>query len=148
MDIPTDAYTTTYQLTQIKLKRNANMVNLLNLESKIAKLEMIISYRRVIHNTQYADMLDKINEIERKQLYDYSIDRENKVKLLTDKVNEMNSNIEDIKQEIVPLKHKFLETITAINSLNSSIPDKVYVCNKKEDPLQEHQKKCIPIRYR
>ena len=139
-------YTTAYHITRIKLERNENLIKLMNLESKISKLEMIIQYRRVTHNAKYVEILNKINDIERKQMYDYSIAREHEVRELTRQANDMTAEIDDIKNDILPLKNQFMETIMNIRTLNDSIPDNAYIIRDKPD-IPEHKKKCIPFKY-
>lgn len=141
------SFTTSHDLVRIKIKRNENLVKLLSIESKISKLEMIMLYRRVSHNTKYVKLLEEINDIERLQLYDYSLEREHQIKILTNEVNEMTTNTADLKKEILPLKTQFMETITIIQKLNNSIPDAVFVLKDNKPPIPEHKKNCSPFNF-
>lgn len=134
--------TTAYNLIRIKLKRNDELITLLDIENKMSKLEMLVVYRRLKHNTAYIDLLNKINDIERQQLYTYDLERESEIKTITDTINNMDPNIIELRSDIMSLKPQFMEAIKNIHNLNESIPNEVYVYNIQQPPMQEHQKRC------
>ena len=138
-------FTTANSMVKIKIERNDTIKTVLELENKIAKLEMVIKYRLLKHNSIYIEILDKINDIEKNQLYEYSLYREDQVTKLTNDINQMNYGIADIKKEINELKTNYNKMINRVLELDKSIPDYRLITNVKIAPLPEHQKnKCIP----
>jgi hypothetical protein len=134
---------TSHTVTKIKIKRNQNLISLLEIENKIIKLIMIIKYRLLTNNTKRIEMINEINDIERQQLYTYDIQRHNIVTELTNNVNNTNVFLDDIKEDILKLKPDALKAIDQIHTLNKAIPNIIVTNNKEITPedLQEFQKK-------
>lgn len=136
---------TAHDISKIKIKRNKDLLTLLEIENKIVKLEMVAKYRLIAHNMKYIEEINKIIDIERKQLYEYDIGRNNEIKSITNTINNMDVNIDDITRDIKALKPIFIKTIDNIQMLTRCIPDIILINNIKTIPImQEHQKRCIP----
>lgn len=115
-------FTTANEMVKQKMKRNLCIVNLLEIENKIIKLEMILKYRLVTHNSQYIDKLKKINSIEIFQLSEYKLSREYEINLLIDELNESSLDTSDIQDDLDKLKKQCKEIIANIYILSNSIP--------------------------
>ena len=124
-------FTTANAMIKLKLEHNKHIIDLLNIESKIAKLEMIIKMRLVIFNTNYIEDLNKINLIEKKQLYEYDLDREKLSRDMTSALNNRDVNISDIQLDTINLKNSFLSKLELINKLNECIPTSGFIANYK-----------------
>lgn len=134
---------TSHNLTKLKINRNKNLITMLEIENKIIKLEMVIKYRLLVHNMKYIEELNKINDIERKQLYEFDIQRHINIKELTHGINNMNISVDDVKKDIMSLKPVFLKTVDSIKTLTKCMPKTVIIHNIKTIPImQEHEKRC------
>lgn len=60
----------TYTLCKTKIKRNEEMISLLELDNKICKLELVLCYRKMTNNVKRIEKINEINDIERKQMYE------------------------------------------------------------------------------
>ena len=134
---------TAYPIVRIKIERNNALINLFELKSKVLKLEMILRLRHLQQNDQYIKLINDINVIERRQLYEYTLDRENEVKRITNLINTVEVNIKDLEKDLLDCAMKGVEIVGKIDRLSRSIPDVIYVNNLDDDePLLEHQKSC------
>lgn len=135
-------FTTAYHYVKTKMDRNKYLIEVFEIESKIAKLEMVIRLRLLKQNEKYVETLKNINEIESMQLYEYSLDREKEVKILTDIINNTSLSVDDIKKDIIHLSMKCAHMLSMVNILNSAIPNNISVYNYSDPELLEHQKSC------
>ena len=134
---------TAYPIVRIKIERNNALINLFELKSKVLKLEMILRLRHLQQNDQYIKLINDINVIERRQLYEYTLDRENEVKRITNLINTVEVNVKDLEKDLLDCAMKGVEIVGKIDRLSRSIPDVIYVNNLDDDePLLEHQKSC------
>ena len=112
-----------------KIKRNFNVLEIIELENKITKLEMIIKYRLLKYNDAFVKEIKKINQIEVQQLYQYSLEREAEIINLTNNINSLELNIKDIQNEINEMKNQCLFIIDKINKLDEEIPLSGFISN-------------------
>jgi hypothetical protein len=103
----------TYTLCKTKIKRNEEMISLLELDNKICKLELVLCYRKMTNNVKRIEKINDINDIERKQMYNYTFERNKTIEDMTTYLNQMDNNIADLKIEMV-------ERITPLHILNGS----------------------------
>lgn len=122
-------FTTANTMVKLKLRRNEQIINLLNIETKIAKLEMLMRYRLVTHNTTYVTRLQEINDIERQQLNIYDLSREHNIKVLTTNLNNFDIELDTLKKDILDLKYKFIDILALVNDINSTIPEGGIITN-------------------
>lgn len=122
-------YTSANKMVKLKLDRNKQLIRILNIESKIAKLEMVKRVRLVVFNNMYIEGLEKINTIEQNQLITYSLERENEIILITNDLNSKDIQIEDLQADILKLQKDFLQVISEINTMNASIPTHGIITN-------------------
>lgn len=134
--------TTAYPFIKTNIERNKKLIDLFNIESSVAKLEMVAKLRVIKRNEKYIETLNEINKIEAKQLYEYSVKRAAEVAKLTEIINKRELELSDIKADILRLVEKSLEVVGVINALNASVPDMTYITNISSEPLMEYEKKC------
>lgn len=125
-------YTSANLMTKTKIERNKLLQTLLGINIKIAKLEMIIKMRFVTYTTGYIESLKKINEIEKKQLNEYCINRERLVNYMVDALNKNDFKFDDLKLDIIKLKDCLFDNLSALNYLNQNIPTTGIITNFKE----------------
>jgi uncharacterized protein YlxW (UPF0749 family) len=122
-------FTTANDMIKLKIKRNFNILEMLELESKISKLEMLIRYRLLKSNAAYIKEIKKITAVEVRQLNEYSLSREAEILKLTCSLNNIDFNIAELQSEIRDLKNQCIAVIDKINKLDESIPENGSVTN-------------------
>lgn len=123
-------YTTAKELINLKLQRNKLFTELIEIENKIIKLDMIIKYRALKFNVDRIKMIQQINEIENRQLKEYSLDREAEVNKLIESISKP-CDIESIKKEINDLRAEYASHLLKIEEINIKIPQRGVVTNFK-----------------
>lgn len=114
-------FSNNHVLARNKLKRNNGLIILLELETKIAKLEMRMMFRRITHNTKFIEILNQLNVLERKQMIKYDVIREYDIKILTASLNDMEIKTDDIKKEVAEIKPLFNEAAGKLEELNNKV---------------------------
>lgn len=123
-------YTTAKELINLKLQRNKLFTELIEIENKIIKLDMIIKYRALNFNNERVKMIQQINEIENKQLKEYSLDRESEVNKLIENISKP-CDVGSIKKEINDLRAEYANHLLKIEEINIKIPQRGVVTNFK-----------------
>lgn len=93
-------------MLDLKIQRNNLFLELIELENKIIKLDMVIKYRALNHNLERVKIIQEINEIDNEQYREYSLERENRVNSLIEKIS-MPCDIGSIKKEINELSEQY-----------------------------------------
>lgn len=122
-------FTTANDMIKLKIKRNFNILEMLELESKISKLEMLIRYRLLKSNAIYIEEIKKITAVEVKQLNEYSLCREAEILKLTYNLNNIDFNIAELQSEIRDLKNQCVAIMDKIDKLDANIPENGFVTN-------------------
>jgi hypothetical protein len=136
-------YSSAYPIIRTKIERNNNLIRLFKVKSSISKLEMIMHLRILKQNDVYISLIDEINAIEQKQLYEFTIERDVKIATLTNLINNTQINIKDLEKEMEKLTLKNKELIDLLKKMNSSIPETINVTNVNDEvSLMEFEKKC------
>lgn len=125
------SYTTAEKLVEIKIERNNEQRKIIELENEILKREMKIRYRIIECNIKKIDIIKQINAIEELQKIEYSLEREAKVTALTNEVNTLNVDINDLLEKNINDVEERKKAIRKALLLNSSIPEKTIVTNFK-----------------
>lgn len=133
-------------LVRLRLKRNEEIKKLLDVENKIIKLEMLIVYRRLAHNTEYKSKVDEMNKLDLAQLTDYRLSREHEIKSLASIINGSEANVQDLKDDIEKLRPELLQAIENIKLINAKMPHLIVasadlpedvITNEKYSPSEE-----------
>lgn len=136
-------YSSAYPIIRTKIERNNNLIKLFKVKSSISKLEMIMHLRILKQNDVYISLIDEINAIEQKQLYEYTIERDKEIAALTYLINNTQIDIKDLEKEMENLTLKNKELIDLLKKMNSCIPDTINVTNVNDEvSLMEFEKKC------
>jgi hypothetical protein len=122
-------FTTARDLVDLKIKRNEALIELFDTESIILKKGILINYRWVLHNEEKVKLINEINEIENKQRDLYCPDRQELIKNLTERVNEISVDIQTLQNEIFEAQQKCRTLLEDINNYNSKIPHQTIVTN-------------------
>lgn len=125
------SYTTAEKLVEIKIERNNEQRKIIELENEILKREMKIRYRIIECNIKKIDIIKQINAIEELQKIEYSLEREAEVTALTNEVNTLNVDINDLLEKNINDVEERKKAIRKALLLNSSIPEKTIVTNFK-----------------
>ncbi len=126
-----------------KILRNNLLIQIFELEQKIAKAEMVIRLRILKHNENNIKTLSSINSLEKEQQMEFSIDREYKIRELIYEINTKRVDIEELNKEVDENNKKIQDLFKQINSINLNIPIAKLVINYDTDiGLTEIQKKC------
>jgi hypothetical protein len=123
-------YTTAKELIDFKIQRNNLFLELIEIENKIIKLDMIIKYRALNYNSERVKMIQTINDIEKNQLKEYSLERESEVNKLIEDISKP-CEVESIKKEINELRIEYSKQLLKIEEINSKIPLRGVVTNFK-----------------
>lgn len=115
------------ELTKLKIKRNLHIVELLELENKIVKVEMVQKYRLLQYNIKYIAKLKKVIGLEAQQLAQFKIGREYDIKLLVDELNQDTLQIQDLDTDLTTLKNNCITVIQKINGMNDEVPLFAYI---------------------
>jgi hypothetical protein len=134
----------TYTLCKTKIKRNDEIISLLELDNKICKLELVLCYRKIKNNVNRIKKINEINEIERKQIYDYTFERNKVIEDMTAFLNQMDNNITDLKIERDELIKQMYIIGDHIKLINNSLPNTIFIGPEKQIAVQEHEKRCLP----
>ena len=134
----------TYTLCKTKIKRNEEMVSLLELDNKICKLELVLSYRKINNNIERIKKIKEINDLERKQMYDYTFERNKTIENMTIFLNQMDNNIAELKDERLDYIKQMYEIGDRVKIINESLPNTIFIGPEKQISVQEHEKRCIP----
>lgn len=121
-------YTTAKEMLDLKIQRNNLFLELIELENKIIKLDMVIKYRALNHNLERVKIIQEINEIDNEQYREYSLERENRVNSLIEKIS-MPCDIGSIKKEINELSEQYSHQLLKIEEINLKIPQTGVVTN-------------------
>jgi hypothetical protein len=109
------------EITKLKIKRNKLMENVLTLEVKIAKLEMVIKHRLISHNAEMLVLLKHATDLEFKQLYEH---KESRAKEIIKIINEFEGSyvdIKDIKQELKQYRNEHVSIFDKLNKNKDEI---------------------------
>lgn len=134
----------TYTLCKTKIKRNDEMISLMELDNKICKLELVLCYRKINNNIARVKKIKEINDLERKQMYDYTFERNKTIEDMTTYLNQMDNNIEDLKTERLEYIKQMYDVSDRVKVLNDSLPNTIFIGPEKQIAVQEHEKRCIP----
>lgn len=134
----------TYTLCKTKIKRNEEMINLIELDNKICKLELVLCYRKINNNIERIKKINEINNIERKQMYNYTYERNQTIDDMTHYLNNMDNNIIDLKSERNEIINQMYNISESIKTLNESLPNTIFIGPEKMKDIPEHEKRCIP----
>jgi hypothetical protein len=134
----------TYTLCKTKIKRNEEMAALMELDNKICKLELVISYRKINNNIRRIKKINEVNDLERKQMYDYTFERNNVIDNMTSDINKMDNNIIELKAERIDYIQQMYDIADRVKLLNESLPNTIFIGPEKQIAVQEHEKRCIP----
>lgn len=115
-------------MLDLKIQRNNLFLELIELENKIIKLDMVIKYRALNHNLERVKIIQEINEIDNEQYREYSLERENRVNSLIEKIS-MPCDIGSIKKEINELSEQYSHQLLKIEEINLKIPQTGVVTN-------------------
>lgn len=121
-------YTTAKEMLNLKIQRNKLFLELIEIENKIIKADMVIKYRALNHNAERIKMINEINEIESDQYKEYSLERENRVNSLIEQISKP-CDVGLIKKEIDDLKEEYSHQMLKIQEINSKIPETGVVTN-------------------
>lgn len=121
-------YTTAKEMLDLKIQRNNLFLELIEIENKIIKLDMVIKYRALNHNLERVKIIQEINEIDNEQYREYSLERENRVNSLIEKIS-MPCDIGSIKKEINELSEQYSHQLLKIEEINLKIPQTGVVTN-------------------
>lgn len=113
------------KITLLKIERNNIMQDILIIQEKIVKLEMVIKYRMLKKCTEKQELLKKINGIEHMQLYNYDFSREHQIIEMTNQINIIDINTNDIKKDMADLIDQYHKSVEKIKIIQSNIPDKI-----------------------
>ena len=134
----------TYTLCKTKIKRNEEMLALMELDNKMCKLELVLCYRKINNNIARIKKINEINDLERKQMYDYTFERNEIIGSMTDYLNQMDNNIIDLKQERTQILKQMYDVSNRVKKLNESLPNTIFIGPEKQKAIPEHEKRCIP----
>ncbi len=123
-------YSTAKEMIDFKIERNNLFLELIEIENKIIKSDMIIKYRALKYNSERVEMIQKINDIEKNQLKEYSLERESEVNKLIEDISKP-CDVESIKKEINDLRVQYSQQLLKIEEINSKIPHRGVVTNFK-----------------
>lgn len=131
-------FTSAHTMVKLKIQRNRKIINLLEIENKIIKLEMVSRHRLLNHNNAHIQQVNKIINVETEQLLEYKLHREEYVTDLTNEINDTTLDVETLQSEINELKNQFKIITTEIKQINETIPVLTYIINYKiEDSAAE-----------
>lgn len=134
----------TYTLCKTKIKRNEEMISLMELDNKICKLELVICYRKLKNNVERIKKINEINGLERKQMYEYTFERNATIGDMTEYLNQMDNNIADLKLERTEILKQMHDVSDRVKALNESLPNTIFIGPEKQPSVPEHEKRCIP----
>ena len=124
-------FTTATELVKLKIEKNKKMIELLDTENKILKKEMLLRYKLVEFNNERIKDIEKINDIEKQQLNNYSLVRESEVSVIIDIINNAKIDVQDIISTRAQLYNDKNTLMREIQTLESQIPEKTMVTNLK-----------------
>ena len=116
----------------------------LELDNKISKLELVLCYRKIKNNINRIQKINEINDIERKQIYDYTFERNKIIEDMTAFLNQMDNNIADLKIERDELIKQMYIIGDRVKLINNSLPNTIFIGPEKQIAVQEHEKRCLP----
>jgi len=107
-------------------------------------LELVLCYRKIKNNINRIKKINEINDIERKQMYEYTFERNKTIERMTIFLNKMNNNIAELKIERLDNIKQMYEIGNRVKLLNESLPNTIFIGPEKQMDVQEHEKRCIP----
>lgn len=126
-------------LSKLRIRRSEKIARALELEEIILRSRMLITYRQMKHISNYKKILAEIAELEKRQLFNYSIENEIHITSLSQMVTDIKPDISDLIGEIYAIKPEFDKLTSEIAEINNLKPDIVYT---DQIPIAEHRKSC------
>jgi hypothetical protein len=123
-------------INSIKYKRNKVLLEIIEKQSKILKLKMVLMYRIITFNAEYTETLKIINGLEERQVMKYDVMLEYDINMLMDKLNDMQCDTKSIDSDIATLETEVVSATESLRSLNSMVKSYTtysqYVQNKND----------------
>jgi hypothetical protein len=116
---------------EIKLKRNEVLIKMYEKLNQIIKCDIIAKYRQFKKNEKNIESINEIHEIEKQQIKEYCLNRE---QIICDKTNMMNNNkakLDGVYNKMEELQKELVELKKQIKFLTKQIPDEIAVNNYK-----------------
>lgn len=123
----------TSEITKLKIKRNLCIVELLEVENKVVKVEMVQKYRLLKYNTEYIVNLKKVIAFEVQQLADYKVSREYDIKWIVDGLNNNDLQLDDLQKDLRKLKDECKCIMEKLNNINDIVPLFGYIATHKKN---------------
>jgi hypothetical protein len=108
-------------INSIKYKRNKVLLEIIEKQSKILKLKMVLMYRIITFNAEYTETLKIINGLEERQVMKYDVMLEYDINMLMDKLNDMQCDTKSIDSDIATLETEVVSATESLRSLNSMV---------------------------
>ena len=114
-------YKTAYDMIDTRIKRNEELLKYFDLKNKLIKLMMVLMYRTLKNNDECIEIVKKVNTLEKNQLYEYDINREQTTQSLIKQVNILNSESHCDDSEVDELKSKIFDSSNSIKTFNNAL---------------------------
>jgi hypothetical protein len=108
-------------INSIKYKRNKVLLEIIEKQSKILKLKMVLMYRIITFNAEYTETLKIINGLEERQVMKYDVMLEYDINMLMDKLNTMQCDTKSIDSDIAISETEVVSATESLRSLNSMV---------------------------
>jgi|SRR6476620_5312519 len=110
-----------YEVLKLRLIRDEEGLDLLNIKDKILKTELLKTYRYLKYNSEVIELTKEIYELNRKQYLNFILSREFDIKAKSNIISDLYPDIDDLTDEISDLKDQIEEKIKKISDLDKMI---------------------------
>jgi hypothetical protein len=122
-------YNPTFMLNSQKLKRDKIYLSIMEKQSKILKLKLLMDYRYIQHNIEYTKLLNESIELETLQIFKYDSMVEYDINLLTQLMNDMKCDVGELTKEIYKIQKSIIPEYNQFKILNDSINSYINIQN-------------------
>lgn len=124
---------------KLRMVRTTKLKRLLELKDQSLKIEMLINYRNIKHNNEYRKIVDEIGDLEKKQLFNYSMADEIHINSLATMIQQITTDVDDLIREYASIVPEINQLKSDIDNINKKLPNIVY---NNDPPIPEHKKNC------